>query len=134
MDILGDFTIPLAEVVGCYVKFHMNVPCGRLIYSKRKLKPEKTQLQQVLEDMSFSCGAQLQELAALKDIVFVWEMSCGQPIEKLHYAARFDDICVYCAEVVSPWSNTEQYYQQCSAMTVQRNPQSKMKNSRKRMY
>ncbi len=86
--------------------------------------------------MSFSCGAQLQELddipAALKDIVFVREMSCGQPIEKLYYAARFDDICVYCAEVVSPWSNTEQYYPQCSAMTVQRNPQSKMKNSRKR--
>ncbi len=92
----------------------------RLIYSKRKLKPEeKTQLQQVL---AFSCGAQLQELddipATLKDIVFVRKMSCGQPIEKLYYAARFDDICVYCAEVVSPWSNTKQ----CSAMTVQRNP------------
>ncbi len=109
----------------------------RLIYSKRKLKPEeKIQLQQVLDDMSFSCGAQLQELddipAALKDIVFVREMTCGQPIEKLYYAARFDNICVYCAEVVSPCSNTEQYYPQCSAMTVQRNPQSKKKNSRKR--
>ncbi len=89
----------------------MNVPCGGLLfYSKRKLKPEeKTQLQQVLDDMLFSCGAQLQELddipATLKDIVFVREMSCGQPIEKLYHAARFDDICVYCTEVVSPWSN-----------------------------
>ena len=55
------------------------------------------------------CIAQLQELddipATLKDIVFVQEISCGQPIEKLYYAARFDNICVYCTKVVSPWSN-----------------------------
>ena len=50
----------------------------------------------------------------LKDVVFVRQLSCGQPIEKLYYAAKFNDICIHCAsEEVSPWSNTEQYYPQC---------------------
>ncbi len=92
-----------------------------LFEEKVEARRKKPATGRVLDDMSFLCGAQLQELddipATLKDIVFVREMLCGQPIEKLYYAARFDDICVYCAEVVSPWSDTEQYYPQCSAMT-----------------
>ena len=35
----------------------------RLIYSKRKLKPaEKLLLEQALDGLSFSCGAQLQDV------------------------------------------------------------------------
>lgn len=34
----------------------------RLLYSKRKLKQkERQELEQSLEDMSFSCGAQIQD-------------------------------------------------------------------------
>ena len=68
----------------------------RLIYSKRKLKPaEKLQLEQALDGLSFSYGAQLQNTDIpehLKDTVFVRQMSCEEPID---YSAKFTDICVY---------------------------------------
>ena len=41
------------------------------------------------------------------------KMSCNEPIEKLYYKANFDDICVYCADDVAPWSSTEPFYPQC---------------------
>ena len=66
--------------------------------------------------MSFSCGADLQEADlpdALVGVVYVKKMCCNEPIEKLYYAANFDDICVYCASEVAPWSNTKQFYPQC---------------------
>ena len=89
----------------------------RLIYSKCKLKPaEKLQLEQALYGLSFSCGAQLQDADIpehLKDTVFVRQMSCEDPIEKLYYSAKFTDICVYCSAPVAPWNDKEQYYPQC---------------------
>ena len=50
-----------------------------LLYSKRKLKPqERQELQQSLDGMSFSCGAQLQDCESLppylKEVVFVRKM------------------------------------------------------------
>ena len=91
----------------------------RLIYSKRKLKKnEREELEGALDGMSFSCGAQLQDAdipTYLKDIVYVRQMSCEDPIEKLYYSAKFEDICVYCAASVPPWSDTEPYYPQCSS-------------------
>ena len=41
------------------------------------------------------------------------EDDCHEPIERLYYSANSDDICVYCAGEVSPWSSTEKYYPQC---------------------
>ena len=67
-------------------------------------------------EMSSSCGAQLQDAdipAHLKDVVYVWQMSCEDPIEKLYYSAKFADICVYCGVAVDPWSDTQPYYPQC---------------------
>ena len=66
--------------------------CGmwRLLYAKSKLSVgERTALQQVLDKWSFTCGAQLQDLnltGRLAD-VYVTEMSCNEPIERLHYSA-----------------------------------------------
>lgn len=89
----------------------------RLVYAKRKLKAEeKVQLDRSLSDMQFSCGAQLQDADIppnLQDVVFVRELSCDEPIEKLYYAAKFADICVHCASPVSSWSDREKYYPQC---------------------
>ena len=93
--------------------------CGmwRLVYAKRKLKTqERNRLQQALDDMSFSCGAALQDAeipTELADVVYVKTMHCHEPIERLYYAADFESICVYCAAEVSPWSNKELYYPQC---------------------
>ena len=51
----------------------------RLLYAKRKLKKnEKEELEQALDGMSFSCGAQLQDVdipVHLKEIVYVRHMS-----------------------------------------------------------
>ena len=56
--------------------------------------------------MSFSYGAQLQDTdmipVYLKEIVFVRQMSCEDPIENLYYSAKFADICIYCAASVPP--------------------------------
>ena len=63
-----------------------------IIYSKRKLKPaEKMQLEQALDGLSFSCGAQLQDADIpehLKDTVFIRQLSCEEPIEKLYYSTN----------------------------------------------
>ena len=90
----------------------------QLIYAAKKLtSKEKTVLNKVLDGMSFSCGADLQEANlpdALVGIVYVKKCiaSCNEPIEKQYYAANFDDICVCCASEVAPWSNTEEFYLQ----------------------
>ena len=76
--------------------------CGmwRLLYAKNKLSVgERTALQQVLDKWSFTCGAQLQDLnlaGCLAD-VYVREMSCNEPIERLYYSAKYESICIYCA-------------------------------------
>ena len=90
----------------------------RLLYAKRKLKKnEKEELERALDGMSFSCGAQLQDAdipVYLKEIVYVRQMSCEDPIEKLYYSTKYEDICIYCAASVPPRSDNEQHYPQCS--------------------
>ena len=84
---------------------------------------ERNRLQRALDDMSFSCGAALQDAeipTEVADIVYVKKMHCHEPIERLYYAAGFNDICVHCGAEVSPWSNKELYYPQ--AKTVLRSP------------
>ena len=94
----------------------------RLVYSKRTLKPaERCELDRALDNMSFSCGSPLQEAeipSYLKEIVFVRQMSCEEPIEKLYYAAKYTDICIYCASPVPAWSDREEHYPQCVDCTT----------------
>ena len=89
----------------------------RLLYSKRKLKKqERLEVEQRLNGLSFSCGAQLQDSDLpdhLKEIVFTRKLACEDPVEKLYYSAKYEDICVYCSGPVNPWSDTEMYYPQC---------------------
>ena len=71
------------------------------VYSKkRKLSAQdKTEIQSVIDDISYTCGATLQELD-LPDkfsCVYVREHNCFDPIEKLYYSAGFEPICIYCA-------------------------------------
>ena len=70
----------------------------RLIYAKRKLKgTEREQLELSLDYMSFSCGAQLQDgdiPVHLKDVVYVRQMSCEDPIEKLLLCQVCGHLCL----------------------------------------
>jgi len=90
--------------------------CGlwRLLYSKYKLtKKERSDLQAAIEEISYTCGAQLQELelpGRLKD-VYVRDISCEDSIEKLYYSAKYDPICVYCAASID--SVPSDRYPQC---------------------
>ncbi len=54
----------------------------RLLYSKHKLsKSERSALQVVLDDLSYSCGAQLQDLELSGNLseVYVRDMHCYNP-------------------------------------------------------
>ena len=62
--------------------------CGmwRLLYCRFKLsKKEQANLQTALQDVSFTCGAQLQnlELPGRLNEVYTRKISCEQPMEKL---------------------------------------------------
>ena len=93
--------------------------CGmwRLVCTTRKLKaPEIRKLRQTLDDLSFSCKAELQDVglpAEWEGEVYVKRMYCNTPIDRLYYSANVDDICIYCAGDVPPWSNTKEFYPQC---------------------
>lgn len=75
--------------------------CGmwRLLFSKKKLDPKsRTGLIQVIEDISYSCGATLNELNLPDNLkqVCVKHHECHDPIEKLYYSSGFELICVHC--------------------------------------
>ena len=88
----------------------------RLLYSQKKLTyRERTQLEEALSDFTFTCGAPLQDLdlpGKLAD-VYVQDIVCGEPVEKLYYSAKYPPICLQCATPVDP--NTESdHYPQCT--------------------
>lgn len=74
-----------------------------LLYSQFKLtKKEWADLQTAIEDVSFTCGSQLQDLVLPGQLneEYMRELSCEEPIEKLYYSAKYSPICIYCAEDV----------------------------------
>lgn len=90
----------------------------RLVYSKFKLTAdEKKILQSTLDDWTYTCGAQLQDLDLqdrLQDIVAMRVIRCQEPVEKLYYTAGiYEDICIHCCSNKN-LSHVEHYYPQCS--------------------
>ncbi len=85
--------------------------CGmwRLVYALRKLNSiQRSSLQNSLSGMSFSCGAPLQELdiaPELCDLVCVRTLACGDPIEFLYYTAKYEPICIYCAQSIDNYDS-----------------------------
>ena len=72
----------------------------RLIFCKYKLSvQEVSELQSILEDVSYTCGTTFDnlELPGRLTNVFVKDHSCADTIEKLYYSCGFDNICVHCA-------------------------------------
>jgi hypothetical protein len=95
--------------------------CGlwRLLFSKKKLIPQAvTQLQNLLEDISYSCGATFEDITMPEGLesVCVKRHNCYDPIEKLYYSCGFEPICIYCAAsdgLEFNSGNASDYYPQC---------------------
>ena len=87
----------------------------RILYSRYKLaQQEKTQLQAALEELSFTCGAPIQDLdlpGRLSD-VYTRQLHCEEPIEKLYNSAKYSPICIYYAQDLQEVPTN--HYQQCT--------------------
>ena len=93
----------------------------RLLYSKRKLTlQERQQLQTLFEDLSYSCGATLQELDLPDSLscTHALEHNCYDPVEPLYYVAGFDPICVYCGSEEVQDSSTSESCPTCDCCQV----------------
>uniref|UniRef100_A0A1X7SQM0 Uncharacterized protein n=1 Tax=Amphimedon queenslandica TaxID=400682 RepID=A0A1X7SQM0_AMPQE len=98
-------TLPFYATVQHVKNSNLMVQCSecdmwRLIFSRYKLNSDQRRdLQSVLDDYEYSCGASLAELN-LEDVykdVEIRAHNCYDPIEVLYYSAKFTPICVYCA-------------------------------------
>ena len=73
----------------------------RLLYSKRKLQlADRQALERSLENVTYTCGAQLQDLELVGALaeVYARNIRCNDPIEKLYYSVgTYPPICIYCA-------------------------------------
>ena len=80
----------------------------RLLFLKKKLSKN---LEGILEDLSYTCGATFDDLDLQKSVCIRLH-SCFDPIKKLYYSSGFEPICFYCAESVES-SEDEEPYPQC---------------------
>ncbi len=90
----------------------------RLLFSKKKLDPQcKNDLDNLLEDISYSCGTKLDELDLPDNLksVCVKHHECHDPIEKLYYSSGFEPICIHCSsmDVVAGDDGSDDTYPQC---------------------
>ena len=57
-------------------------------------------LQAALSDVTYTCGAQIQDLQLSGKLaeVYARDVRCYEPIKKLYYSVgRYELICIYCA-------------------------------------
>ena len=89
----------------------------RLIYSKYKLtKVERETLQNTLDNVVYTCGAQLQDLGLSDRLreVYARDISCYEPIERLYYSVgTYQPICIHCASEEA-LNEEDDCYPQCS--------------------
>ena len=88
----------------------------RLVYSKFKLTvAERKTLQEALNTLTYTCGAQLRDLGLggrLQENVEMRIIRCYKPVEKLYFSVgSYEQICIYCCSN----KNLTMVYPQCSA-------------------
>lgn len=75
----------------------MNAVCGG-DFTADLSSLTRRKLTAALDDVSFSCGAQLQDIELPGHLVEVYrKIACEEPIERLYYSAKYAPVCVYCA-------------------------------------
>jgi len=87
----------------------------RLLYSKAKLKKaQRTSLELLLVHIH-TCGSSLQDMELPEPFseVYVRNINCFDPTEKLYYSAGYIPICIYCAEKVEINVDSSEFYPQC---------------------
>ena len=115
-------TLPFAASLQHVKNMDLMLQCDefgiwRLLYSCHKLtKKEQNHLQIAIKDVSFVCATHLQDLEipgpGRLNNVYTQKISCGEPIEKLYYTAKYLPICIYCASELS--AVPKDTYPQCS--------------------
>ena len=91
------------------------------VFKKEALSlSDRNQFDVVFNDMSFSCGAQLADLELPPSLqnVFVRDLTCSNPTEKLYYSLGHENIhvCYYCGQEVKSESVTDDlYYPRCNS-------------------
>ena len=72
----------------------------RLVYSKYKLtETQRKSLNSALDDFTFTCGAQLQDLGLdfISDDICTRIIHCFEPVCKLYYSIGiYEQICIHC--------------------------------------
>ena len=89
----------------------------RLLYAPRKLSSvARQELESLLEDYTFSCGAALSdlELPSVLSEVCARDLQCYDPVEKLYYSMNYDPICIYCCAEENLVTK-DGYYPQCES-------------------
>ena len=89
----------------------------RLLYAPRKLSyVARQELESLLEDYTFSCGAALNDLdlPSVLSEVCARDLQCYDPVEKLYYSMNYDPICIYCCAEENLVTK-DGYYPQCGS-------------------
>ena len=115
-------TLPFSTSVQHVKNVDMMVLCDecdmwRLLYCKTKLKKtQRALLVSLLDNYSYTCGSSLQDIELPEPFkeVYVRNISCYEPIEKLYYSAGYDPICIYCAEEVTVQDANADFFPQCT--------------------
>ena len=117
-------TLPFVSTLRHVLNVDMMLECEhcrrwRLLYSQYKLtEKDRTDLEKALQYVSFTCGSPLQELELPGKLVnvYIWDMVCEEPIERLYCTAKYPLICVHCVCSFEINFNTDQshFYSQCS--------------------
>lgn len=88
----------------------------RLLYCKHKLSASaRKSLQRALDDVTYTCGAQLQDLQLGDRFaeVFVRQIRCSDLVEKLYYSVgKYQPVCIHCCSEDS-LTNAADCYPQC---------------------
>ena len=83
----------------------------RLVFSRSKLTSvQRTNLQDILNDYDYSCGAALSELNLPEEYkdVEIRDHECFDLVERLYYTAKYTPICIYCS-MEQPFTKEKEY-------------------------
>ena len=70
----------------------------------------------LLDNCSYICGSPSQDIELPEPFkeVYVRNISCYEPTEKLYYSAGYDPICIYYAEEVTVQDAIAEFFPQCT--------------------
>ena len=88
----------------------------RLLISKKRLSPQsRFELSKIMEDVSYTCGALLDDLNMPEDLksVCIRAHKCHDLVETLYYSCYPEDpICIYCSQAAA--NESGEVYPQCA--------------------